>query len=228
MKSDDPDKSPAGGVLQRGQSFLYAAEQRAAWDFARRLPAWVTPAHLSCLGAFAAAAAAAALVGSHSWPLLVWVIPPAIAINWFGLTSDLPLARIRNIERAGAGMAHHIAELFSHLLLIVSFGFSPFLTLRSAGVILVCYLLFSSYTYLRAATRHAEQMAYIGIGVTEFRALIALWPFVAMALHVPESRLDPLPAIDVAVFSLALLAVMGLASKWVLDGRKIAAAARHD
>ena len=96
--------------------------------------------------------------------------------------------------------------------------------LRAAATVLVCYLLFSSYGYIRAATRHIQQMAYIGLGVTEFRILLALWPFAAMALGVPQSLHDRLPAIDVAVIGLALVAVVGLLVKLLKDGRRIAAA----
>jgi hypothetical protein len=213
-----------GGAPGRGQSFLFAAEQRLVQRMARAAPTWIAPAHLSMIGACGAALAAVALVGCRSWPELVWLVPPAMLVNWYGLTTDLPLARLRGGELPGAGMAHHVSELFSHILLIVAYGFSPFLTLRAAAAVLVCYLLFSSYAYIRAATRHVQQMAYIGLGVTEFRILLAFWPFAAIALGVPQSQHDPLPAIDVAIIGLALVAVVGLFGKLFKDGRKIAAA----
>lgn len=224
MKVDEVAKRFFYGSPAHGQSFVYAAERRLAQSMACAAPPWVAPSHLSLLGAGGAALAAAALVGCHSWPELVWLAPPAMAVNWYGLTTDLPLARLRGDELPGSGMAHHVAELFSQIVLIVAYGFSPFLTLRAAGAVLVCYLLFSSYGYIRAATRQAQQMAYIGLGVTEFRILLALWPFAAMALGVPQSLNDQLPAIDVAVFGLALVAVLGLLGKLLKDGRKIAAA----
>lgn len=208
----------------RGQSFVYAAEQRLAGRMAQAAPRWVAPAHLSILGAVGAVLAASVLVGCRSWPDLVWLVPLAMLVNWYGLTVDLPLARLRGGELPAAGMAHHVAELFSHIVLIVAYGFSPFLTIRAAAAVLICYLLFSAYGYIRAATRHVQQMAYIGLGVTEFRILLAFWPFAAMALGVPESQQDQLPAIDVAVIGLALVAVFGLLGKLMKDGRRIAAA----
>lgn len=227
MKIGDGVKWFQGVSPQRGQSFLYAMERRAAQAIARAAPEWAQPSYLSLLGAVGAAFAAAALVGSHSWPNLIWLVPPAMFVNWFGLTADLPLARLRSGELPGSGMAHHVAELFSHVLIIVAYGFSPFLSLRAAAIILVCYLLFSSYCYIRAATRHVQQMAYIGIGVTEFRILVAFWPFVAIALGVPASLHDPLPGVDIAVMALAFMAVLGLFGKLFQDGRRIAAASAH-
>jgi len=225
---DDFVRWLVGDPLRRGHSFLYDLERRFKLAFVKDLPDWVRPAHLSALGAAAAVIVALALLGSHSWPALIWLIPAAMTLNWLGLSLDLPLARLRGEEAPGAGMAHHLGEIFSHLLIIVAYGFSPFLTMRAATIILVCYLLFSSYTYIRAATRHVEQMAYIGIGVTEFRILLAIWPFIAVALGVPESLDDRLPAIDVAIMALGFFAVIGLVAKLFLDGRKIAAASTRE
>lgn len=227
MKIGDVVKRVVSLSPRRGQSFLYAMEQRAAQAMARAMPDWAQPAHLSLLGAGGAALAAAALIGCNSWPRLIWLIPPAMLVNWFGLTTDLPLARRRGGELPGSGMAHHVAELFSHVSLIAAYGFSPFLSLRAAAIVLVCYLLFSSYAYIRAATRHVQQMAYIGVGVTEFRILVAVWPFVAVALGIPESLHDPLPGIDIAVMTLGAIAVLGLFGKLFRDGRRIAAASAH-
>ncbi|WP_457798992.1 hypothetical protein [Methylocystis sp. S23] len=213
-----------GDPAQRTQSFLRGQEQRLIQALVARLPENVEPIQLSCLGGAGAVAAAAALVAAHSWPGAIWFLPPAMAVNWFGLSVDLPLARSRDAEAAAEGMAHHLAELFSHLSVLLAYGFSPFLTMRSATIVVVCYLLFSAYGYIRAATRHVEQMAYIGIGVTEFRILLTLWPFAAILLGVPESLDDRMPPIDVAIMSLAGFTVIGLIAKLFLDSRKITAA----
>ncbi|QGM96590.1 hypothetical protein [Methylocystis parvus] len=213
-----------GDPAQRTQSFLRAQEQRLIQRLILRAPDHIEPAQLSGLGALGAIVAAAALIAAHSWPAAIWIIPPAIAVNWYGLSLDLPLARSRGHEAAADGMAHHLCEIFSQLAVLLAYGFSPFLTLRSATIVLVCYLLFSAYAYIRAATRHVEQMAYIGIGVTEFRILLMLWPFAAILLGVPESLGDRLPAIDVAIMSLAGLTMAGLIAKLFLDSRKITAA----
>lgn len=217
-----------GDPAQRTQSFLRAQESRFIQSLVERIPAHVDSLHLSGLGVLGAVVAAAALIAARSWPWTASLVPVAMAVNWFGLSVDLPLARSRGGEAAAEGMSHHLGEIFSHLTILLAYGFSPFLTMRAATVVIVCYLLFSAYGYIRAATRHAEQMAYIGIGVTEFRILLALWPFSAMLLGVPQSLDDRLPPIDVAIMSLAAFTVIGLIAKLFLDGRKITAATRGE
>ncbi len=218
----------AGASSPAARSFLSDWQHRAVARLAEASPDEVEPIQLSALGALGALAAASALVAASWWPWLAVSIPLAMALNWYGLSVDLPLARRRRVvETAAEGMAHHVCETLSLLLLILAYGFSPFLTLRSATVILFCYLLFSSYVYIRAAARPAEQMAFIGFGVTEFRMLLAFWPFAAIAMDLPAERHDALPAIDIAVMSLGAVAVCGFFGKMALEGRKLAAAARR-
>jgi hypothetical protein len=217
-----------GNPAQRTQSFLRGAELRLIASAVAALPDYVEPVQLSGLGAIGAVVADLALIASNHFSLLIWIVPFAMAVNWLGLSVDLPLARRRGAETAVEGMAHHLGEIFSHISILVAYGFSPFLTVRAATVVVVCYLLFASYVYIRAATRQADQMAYIGIGVTEFRILLAFWPFAAVALDVPQSVGDKLPPIDIAVISLAGFAFVGLLAKLFLDSRKITLASERD
>ncbi len=217
-----------GNSAQRTQSFLRGAELRLIDAIVESLPPRVEAIQLSGVGACGAMLASIALIACNHFPHAMWIIPFAMAINWFGLSVDLPLARKRQQEAAAEGMAHHLGEIFSHLSILIAYGFSPFLTVRAATIVVVCYLLFAAYGYIRAATRHVEQMAYIGIGVTEFRILLAFWPFAAVLLGVPQSLGDKRPAIDVAVLSLAGFAIIGLLAKLFFDGRKITAASGHD
>ena len=225
---NEPDGRLLDNAPRRGQSFLFEIEQRRVRAVIAGLPEWVAPAHLSALGVAGAGLAAFGLIASHAWPWIVFLAPLGLGVNWFGFALDLPLGRLRRSETPRLHLAHHIAELFSNILLIMAYGFSPFLTFRAAAIILVCYLLFSAYTYIRAATRRVDQMAYIGIGATEFRLMLAFWPFAAVALGVPESLGDRLPAIDVAIIALAGIAGLGLVAKLFLDGRQIAAVPQRE
>jgi hypothetical protein len=217
-----------GDTALRTQSFLRAQEKRLIQSLVDKIPDGVDAVQLSSIGVLGAAAAAVTLVAAGDWPGVISFLPLAITVNWFGLSLDLPLARSRGAETPVVGMAHHLGELFSHLLILLAYGFSPFFTLRSATIVIVCYLLFSAYGYIRAATRHVGQMVYIGIGVTEFRILLALWPFAATLLGVPNTLDDRLPPLDVAIMTLAGFAVIGLIAKLFLDGRRITAASGRE
>jgi hypothetical protein len=217
-----------GDSAQRTQSFLRTTEKRLICSLVDEIPACVNSVQLSCVGALGALAAAATIVATRDWPNAIVFLPLAMTVNWFGFSVDLPLARRRGGEAPADGMAHHLGELFSHLVILLAYGFSPFFTLRSATVVIVCYLLFSVYGYIRAAIRHVDQMAYIGIGVTEFRILLTIWPVAATLLGVPDTLTQRAPPIDLAIATLAGFAVIGLIVKLFLDGRRIAAASGQE
>jgi len=129
----------------------------------------------------------------------------------------------RKEESSRFGLSDHLNDLFSQISIIVAFGMSPFLSLKSAFIILFCYLFFSAYTYLRAAAGRVQQMAYIGLGTTEFRILMIVWAIVADAIGIDETVVDGVSRLDAAIMLLAILAVCGLVIKVVRDAQRIAA-----
>jgi phosphatidylglycerophosphate synthase len=213
-----------GAPRKHNQSFLADRAQKLVNALVARLPEGVTPAQLTYLGIAGAGLTAIALIGCRQ--TLAWApaIPIGVFINWLGVSLDGPLARSRNEERPSFGLLDHSADLGSQLLIIFAFGLSPFFSLVSASIVLACYLLFSSYTYIRAAARLPGQMAYIGIGTTEFRILLALWPLVAITLGIDERGVNGLTRLDEVMIILAALAVGGLMVKILLDARRIAEA----
>lgn len=209
--------------VRENRSFIAAEEQRLIRWFLNRMPSFVTPLILTGIGAAGAFIAAFALIAcnwSNAW-LVVLAI--GITLNWFGDSLDGSLARHRGIERPRFGfLVDHTCDLFSQLVIIVAFGLSPFLSLFSALIVLICYFLFSSYTYIRAATQRVHQMAYIGVGATEFRMLMIAYPALAAYLGVHEPHLGNLSTIDLAIVILAIIAVLSLARKAILDARELA------
>lgn len=219
----------ARAPLRHNQSFLASAEQAMIARLLPRIPSTVTSLHFTYLGAGGAALAALALVGCR-WSLS-WlpVFLAGLALNWLGTAFDGAVARYRGEERPSLGLFEHFADLSSQIVLIMAFGLSPFFSLLSASIVLVCYLLFSAYAYLRAAAKHVEQMAYIGIGRTEFRILMALWPLAALLLGLNVRGGQGLTQVDLVMIILATVAVCGLGAKVALDARKIDAADKqHD
>ncbi|WP_342394885.1 CDP-alcohol phosphatidyltransferase family protein [uncultured Rhodoblastus sp.] len=172
---------------------------------------------------FGSLAASVGLIGCN-WSLL-WLptVALGIAMNWFGDSLDGSLARYRSEERPRFGfLVDHTCDLFSQIILIVAFGLSPFLSQVAALVVLLCYLLFFAYTYIRAAAHHVHQMSYIGVGATEFRILMIGWAFVASAAGLREPLVNGLSGIDISILGLGLLAVLGLGAKAVKDARQVA------
>lgn len=208
---------------RHNRSFLAHAEQELIRWLLPRIPANVTSLNLTAVGMIGSASAAIGLVGCNwsDWflPLVVF----GVILNWFGDSLDGSLARFRQDERPRFGfLVDHTCDLFSQILIIVAFGLSPFLSLVSALVVLLCYLLYSAYTYIRAAAHHVHQMSYIGMGATEFRILMVIWANVGAVFNLHEPLVGQLTRIDITIFALGLLAVAGLGVKALRDARAIA------
>ncbi|HMK89516.1 MAG TPA: CDP-alcohol phosphatidyltransferase [Methylocystis sp.] len=209
----------SAGAHTPDRSFLAPLQRRAVLWLAPKLPDALSPGDLTRLGLLGAIIAAAALLLCRWRFEFVYLVPIGVALNWFGATFDGPLAERRNETGAKVGLAEHLTDLAGLLLMIVAYAFSPFLTFEAAALILVCYLMFSAYTYIRAATGHVEQMALIGVGATEFRLMLALWPFASLAIGV-----DRAGALTLATAILATMAIAALVLKIVIDAQKIASA----
>lgn len=203
------------------QSFLAPAEQKLVRALIAELPDSISPLQLTRIGFFGAVVTAVALVCSCWSTLWTPLIPLGVFLNWFGAALDGPLAVRRRTTDPRFGLLEHTYDLFSQILIIVAFGISPFLSMESALVVLICYLLFSAYTYIRAIARHVQQMAYIGLGATEFRILMALWPFAAHAMGIDETIDVGHSQLDSAILILAAFAICGLGIKALSDARRV-------
>ena len=211
------------GPARQNRSFLALAEQRLIRALVSRMPPAVTSLHLTAVGMCGAFIASAGLVLCHLsafWLLLVVI---GVSLNWFGDSLDGSLARYRREERPRFGfLVDHTCDLFAQIMIIVAFGLSPFLSLVSALTILLCYMLFSAYTYIRAAAHHIHQMSYIGVGATEFRILMIAWASLGTMFGLHEPLVRGLTSLDIVILILAAFAVVGLAIKAVADARQVA------
>ncbi|BBU64309.1 hypothetical protein MSC49_42440 (plasmid) [Methylosinus sp. C49] len=201
--------------------FLAASEQKLADVILAALPDSVTPLRLTKIGVIGGVVAAAALVGCRSSLAWLPVFVAGIFLNWLGMALDGPLARRRNETDRRLDFIGQTNDLLSQVLLIVMFGVSPFLSLQSSLAVLACYLLFSAYNYVRTIALHARPMSYIGLGPTEFRILMAAWPFVAHTGGIDAATNDAAARLDTAILILAAIGVAGLAVKALSDARQI-------
>jgi phosphatidylglycerophosphate synthase len=219
-------KSATASPRRHNQSFLAAREKQIIAFLIELFPQSVTPNHLTVVGLLGAVMTATALIGCNWLPAFDMFIPIGILLNWLGDSLDGSLARHRQIERPRFGfLVDHTSDLFAQILVIIGFGLSPFFSLTSSLLVLICYLVFSAYTYIRACTHHVHQMAYIGIGATEFRLLMLIWPFIASLIGpglFVHAVLD-LSRLDFVVAVLGGFAFVGLAWKAYFDAREIAA-----
>lgn len=205
------------------RSFLAKAQARAVRWVLPRIPEAVTSTGLTAVGAAGALVAAAGLVGCNWSAWFYPLVAAGVAVNWFGATLDGALADFRQERRPRLNfLLDHSADLFSQIVLIIAFGLSPFLSVVSSLIVLLCYLLFSAYTYIRATVYGARQMTYIGIGSTEFRLLMVGWPAVGVALGLREPMVGPISVVDMVIICLGSLAVLGLGCKAVAEAREIA------
>jgi phosphatidylglycerophosphate synthase len=207
---------------QFDRSVLAASEQKLTDAILAALPESVTPLRLTRVGVFGAVIAAAALIGCRWSPAWLPVFVAGMFLNWLGMALDGPLARSRSETNRNLEVFGQTNDLLSQVLLIAMFGASPFLSLQSPFVILVCYLLFSAYNYVRTIAHHARPMAYIGVGPSEFRILMVAWPFVAQVTGVDGMASDGPSRLDPAILILAAFAVIGLAAKALADARELA------
>jgi hypothetical protein len=204
------------------QSFLRRPEQRLVAWLLPRIPASVTPRFLTILGFCGAILAAIGLVACR-WN--VWgsiAIAIGISLNWFGNLFDGPLAFYRRQENPRLTyIIDHTADLFSLVIIIVSFGLSPFLSLASSLTVLLCFLLFSSYAYIKAVARHTRQSSYLGIGASEFRLLMIVWACGGAVLGVREPLVKGFSRVDAVIIGLAAIAVIGLAYRATRDALQV-------
>ena len=100
------------------RSVLAAVEKRALVAIARRLPAAVNSDHLTALALLAMALAGAGYALSRWDVRALWIVVPALALNWFGDSLDGTVARVRHVERPRYGFyVDHVLDIVGATLL---------------------------------------------------------------------------------------------------------------
>src|SRR5918995_6272055 len=189
----------------REKTFLLARpEARALEWMARRMPARVTPDHMTALGVLAACGIAAAYLLSNENPLWLWAASGLLVVHWLGDSLDGTLARVRRTERPRYGYyLDHLVDAIATALIGIGLGLSPHMLLACGLVIVVAYLVLSINTYLETSALGVFSLGYGRLGPTEARiGLIAVNTLLALGL---------LPAVTVARLGVGVLDAAGLA-----------------
>lgn len=166
---------PTTTHVRRHNSVLAAAEKRALIWMAHRLPRWVHSDHLSALGLAAMAGAGAAFWVAASDPVAgAALVVPCLLLNWFGDSLDGTVARVRGQERPRYGYyVDHVIDLAGTALLFTGLAASGYMSPGMAVLVAAAYFLVSAETYLATHARGVFTMAFLGVGPTELRILLA-------------------------------------------------------
>ena len=156
------------------RSVLAAMEKRALIAIAQRLPAAVNSDHLTALALLAMALAGAGFALSRWDVRALWIVVPALALNWFGDSLDGTLARVRHVERPRYGFyVDHVLDIVGATLLFGGLAASGFMAPLVALSLLIAYLLVSGEVFLATSVRGVFRMSFSGVGPTELRILLA-------------------------------------------------------
>jgi len=215
-------------------SVLGLLERPALAWMAQRLPARVTPDHLTAIGLLGALAAAGGYLASRWSIQWLWVVNAGLLVNWVGDSLDGTVARLRRIERPRYGFfVDHTSDLFAQSLVFLGLGLSPCARFEIACLGLIAFLMTFVYSLICVEVRDTLRITYFGFGPTEIRALLIagnlitlragvldLWPWLA-----PGAWSGPVSIYEVGIGILAAIAVPALA---ILAARERSDLARED
>jgi archaetidylinositol phosphate synthase len=161
--------------VRQHNSILAAAEKRALIWMATRLPRWVNSDHLSALGLASMAGAGAAFVLAATDPVAgASLVVLCLLLNWFGDSLDGTLARVRDQQRPRYGYyVDHVIDLAGTAMLFAGLAASGYMSPAIAALVVAAYFLVSAETYLATHARGVFKMAFLGVGPTELRILLA-------------------------------------------------------
>jgi phosphatidylglycerophosphate synthase len=166
--------STAAHVRQHN-SILAAAEKRALIWMAERLPRWINSDHLSALGLVAMAGAGLGFWLISRDPIAgASLVVLCLFLNWFGDSLDGTVARVRGRLRPRYGYyVDHVIDLAGTAMLFAGVAASGYMSPAMAVLVVAAYYLVSAETFLATHSHGVFKMAFLGIGPTELRVLLA-------------------------------------------------------
>jgi phosphatidylglycerophosphate synthase len=161
--------------VRQHNSMLAAAEKRVLIWIAERLPRQINSDHLSALGLVAMAGAGLSFFLAQSDPVAGAVLVVlCLILNWFGDSLDGTVARVRDQQRPRYGYyVDHVIDLAGTALLFAGLAASGYMSPAIATLVVAAFFLVSAETYLATHARGVFKMAFVGVGPTELRILLA-------------------------------------------------------
>jgi phosphatidylglycerophosphate synthase len=210
--------------IRRIQDNMLAASERRLLNWlCARLPAWITPDHLTVLGLVAAAIIfggyAASAVNSN-W---LWLAVAGYFLHWFGDSLDGSVARFRGIERPKFGyFVDHSADALGTLLILGGLGLSPFVRLDVALLALAGYYLLAIHSFLGARVTDELKLSYIAAGPTEMRLILIVLTALMYIFGNAGPRFLTVGPFDLFVGAVAAVMVVLFATQTFILARKLA------
>ena len=205
--------------VRHHNSILATAEKRALIWMATRLPRWVHSDHLSGLGLASMAGAGLAFVVAAREPVAgALLVVLCLVLNWFGDSLDGTLARVRDQQRPRYGYyVDHVIDLAGTAMLFAGVAASGYMSPGIAALVVAAYFMVSAETYLATHSRGVFKMAFLGVGPTELRILLAAG---ALALintpMVSPFGLGPIPLWDLG----GVIGSIGLIGAFVVSSAR--------
>src|SRR5687767_6673369 len=161
--------------VRQNTSVLANAEKRALIWMAERLPRWINSDHLSALGLVSMAGAGMAFWLAATNPIAgASLVVLCLLLNWFGDSLDGTVARVRDQQRPRYGYyVDHVLDLAGTAFLFAGLAASGYMSSIMAALVVASFFLVSAEAYLATHARGVFKMAFLGIGPTELRILIA-------------------------------------------------------
>jgi phosphatidylglycerophosphate synthase len=175
---------------RRELNFLLAEhERRLLVAIAKRLPRWVTPDHLTALGALGAVGTAVGYAASNRGAAWLWLANAMLVMVWFGDSLDGTVARIRKAERPRYGhYVDHLMDAFATVVIGVGMGLSPYIEMNVALALVVAYLVLSVNSHLEALAFDVFRLDYGKLGPTEVRLTLIVVNTVLVLVTPTTSR----------------------------------------
>lgn len=158
----------------REMTFLLAEpERRVLRAIAAKLPRAVRPNHLTALGVVGALGAGVGYALSSASVAWLWLASGMLAVNWFGDSLDGTLARVRKAERPRYGYyLDHVVDAVNTTMVGLGLGFSPYVRLEFALILVIAFLTLAINVYLETAVFGKFRISYAGLGPTEGRIIL--------------------------------------------------------
>lgn len=220
-------------VARVNESFLSGFERPALAWMTPRVPAVITPDHLTITGVSGAVAAAAGYLLSR-WSIeWLWLAVAGLIVNWAGDSLDGNVARYRGHERHRYGFfIDHTTDLFSQALVFFALAASPCARFGVAATGLIAFLMGFVYTLIYLRATNTMRITYFRLGPTEIRALLIAGNLITLKLGVLDlgqwwpalERFGPVTIYEVFIVLICAIAVPSFALLAVRESRALSSA----